>query len=227
LSILKNIIIYTEPGIPVALGLLVQNSINILLESYGIFPCEMEAVLRGEWRWIGSAPNDPFKSSNWCIERNRHAPSGCMLGRGIIDTFNDRRWRFNINEYVFVVLKSPLMYTDQGPRINGVAGPPFAGVVSFADFMGTASRNRARYSVIETVVYHEFGHILGLMDDSMTRNVEPDFAGMNHCTADSCSMRQGYRLRDWVAYTQQRADKPSPYCYRCTKWLTDQLHHAR
>lgn len=219
----KHISIYTEPGVHKNFGILAQASINKLLDTFEIPHHEMRAELRENWGRRDAQSHQPFASSNWCIESARDPRSRNLLTRYLWPTFNNKRWRFDVNRYIFIIAKSRIATNEEGPIVYGCTSPNFASIVSYESFYHRGQKNRVNYKRLETLIYHEFGHLIGLMDDDMTHQVNLDFAGTTHCT-NRCTMRQGYSQQEWERFTTDRKRDLSPYCNRCTEWLLRQLH---
>lgn len=74
-----------------------------------------------------------------------------------------------------------------------------------------------RIECTKTVVMHELGHVLGLIPEKRTENIEEESTG-THCT-NSCVMRGGVDgLGDWIEYTLNRYQS-GPYCSKCLIFL--------
>lgn len=78
---------------------------------------------------------------------------------------------------------------------------------------------KLRRECIKTEIFHELGHLFGVIDEARTKDVEKSI-GL-HCLNRGCSMKQGPNVpTDWMNTTQERLELGGhSYCQVCTKYI--------
>ena len=92
-------------------------------------------------------------------------------------------------------------------------------VLSVYRFRKLCDNDRAL--AIQTLIWHELGHIFGLASNLNREHTEELYGP--HCTNVGCSMHQGISVKEWVSLAREVKKRDNIYCSQC---ITD-LRHTR
>jgi predicted Zn-dependent protease len=173
----------------------------------------------GVWRQPGYRREDrtfrPYMSIDWYTQRGHELSTrpNQVNANQVIGLLNSEPWQEYQPHYDLMVICDD-MYSEGCNFVVGLAQPNLGTIISTHRFLGVGSGLQER--CLQTVVYHEVGHVFGL-PDNRSRNITESLG--RHCT-NECVMRQGLRVpHDWITFTQDRLRSNQPYCAECLQGL--------
>lgn len=171
----------------------------------------------GVWRspnWRTGNTLNAYESVDWycnnALDKSRNQLHCSKLAMSLIT----EPWQKLEPHYDVVILKDDL-YDDDTSFVFGYSWGGQA-VSSFCRFQKYVTDKRMQLEVFKTIVMHEVGHMLGLVNEN--RNDIVYSLGW-HCTHGKCLMRQGLELNAWIQYTHDRLQSSSPLCSHCQEDL--------
>lgn len=175
----------------------------------------------GVWRssnWLTGNTLNAYESVDWycsyALDENRNQLHCGKLMEALVA----EPWQQNEPHLDIVILKDDLFDTGNN-ACNWCLGYGVRGYMAISSFnriQNVSNNRRIQLECFKTIVMHEVGHMLGLVNENRTDIV--DNLGW-HCTNNKCIMRQGLRVYDWVQYTFERQQSSSPLCLHCQQDL--------
>jgi hypothetical protein len=111
------------------------------------------------------------------------------------------------NSHCPVLLTKEKIFPNVGNTIKGASS-----IISF-DWFSDLSVS-IQEEVKKTAIYHELGHVFGLITEKRGDANIDHFLG-DHCKTDGCSMRQGNDISAWENTTRIGLKNNSIYCEEC------------
>jgi predicted Zn-dependent protease len=173
----------------------------------------------GNWRsknYINSRGElTPYESIEWVMKKNFDSKRNKYRADSItLDSYNDPyQYRFPHWEVIFTKRD---LFVDGCDWVFAAARPDLSTIISLNRFEKFADDPKVRSELIRTLVFHEFGHVLGLPSARRGRNLEESIG--THCTSKGCSMHQALSITDFINITTDRLRntvKGKPYCSDC------------
>ena len=173
----------------------------------------------GNWRskkYIDSKGNlIPYESLEWAMENNYDRKRKQYRADSLtFDSYFDP-YQYKYPHWEVIFTKRDL-FTDGNNWVFGATQPDLSTIISLKRFEEFADDPKSRRELIRTLVFHEFGHILGLPSARRGRNLEESIG--THCASKGCSMHQGSSIAGFIENTTDRLrnmGKGSPYCSDC------------
>lgn len=174
---------------------------------------------RGNWRsekYIDSRGHlAPYESIEWLMKKHYDDKRNqCQADSLTFDSYYDP-YQYKYPHWEVIFTKRDL-FTDGNKWVFGATQPDLSTIISLSRFEEFADDPKSRRELIRTLVFHEFGHILGLPSARRGRNLEESIG--THCASKGCSMRQGSSVPNFINNTTDRLrnmGKGRPYCSDC------------
>jgi predicted Zn-dependent protease len=159
----------------------------------------------GPWRAAGYRAADGslrnYKSVDWYLQAGRQDSRKIaqLNSDTLVSALAYEPWRRIEDHYDILVVCSDI-YGEGTDFVIGSALRGIGTVISTCRFKGLDSKTA--FECIKTETMHELGHVLGLVPEERTENVEQSLG--KHCL-NTCIMRQGlYVPKDWIKLTNDR-----------------------
>ena len=157
------------------------------------------------------------KSISWQVESKLNLTRKQVNAGRIVGDMYDDPYQLAAPHWE-VIFTNKDLYSEETNFVIGGAIPDLGTIMSLVRF-DTVQDPKLRDECIKTEIFHEVGHVLGLIEDAREANIEHSLG--THCTNRGCSMKQGLRVpRDWIEFTQERLEVGGqPFCEECTDYL--------
>jgi predicted Zn-dependent protease len=173
----------------------------------------------GNWRsekYIDSKGSlIPYESIEWLMKKHYDDKRNQSRADTLtFDLYYDP-YQYKYPHWEVIFTKRDL-FTDGNKWVFGATQPDLSTIISLNRFEKFADDPEPRKEIIRTLVFHEFGHVLGLPSARRGRNLEESIG--THCTSKGCSMRQGTSIDAFIENTTDRLrnmGKEIPYCSEC------------
>lgn len=178
----------------------------------------------GQWQesdWQNSDGTlNPHKSYDWLMEEEVERQSFLTVSRSrvgvdqVLDKLFTDPYQLSLPHYDVVIIGRDL-YANFNPLsfVIGEAREDLGTIISLFRFQRIKDEN-LRNHCLQTEVYHQFGHVLGLPNRKRQESLESSLG--IHCVDSSCSMKQGLAVPDdWIKITFARLEKNQIYCPTC------------
>lgn len=157
-----------------------------------------------------------YSSADWYIQHTNRIQGNFgevqLDANQLLELIVNEPWQ--VDPHIDIMITSHDITTfDNGKQLNFVFGLAYqrATVQSIARFRSCPDSDR--FIAIETVIWHELGHILGMAADLNRTNTEDNLGP--HCTNPGCVMQQGLSVSEWVKHAREAKQAQQIYCQQC------------
>lgn len=192
-----------------------RDAISDAIQKIKVMVTGLEIRNYGSAAWSTGA----YSSADWYIQHAEivHGNYGGMQlnADSLIDLVAGEPWRVNDPHIDIIVTSYDITALDDGKQLNFVLGlADFGKGVSIQSvFRFRGCSDLERFLAIETLIWHELGHILGMAADPRRPHTEEKLG--RHCTNYGCVMRQGMSVPEWIEHARDAWQAGQIYCPEC------------
>ena len=158
-----------------------------------------------------------YSSADWYVRNTgmvRGIEGGLQLNADhLIDLIAHEPWQVTNPHIDIMITSHDITAFDDKKQLRFVFGLASGRITvqSIARFRGCSDVNR--FLAVETVIWHELGHILGMAADLNRSNTVESLGP--HCTNQACVMQQGLSVSEWLEHAWDAYRAGRIYCPQC------------
>ena len=222
MSTIKNIFILHQKGLE-PLGFLAKEALDDLMDCFPRYKQFFPVTNLGNWKSQdaymikdGKFELTPYMSVDWFLEQGKKQAirDGRWQTERKIDIHKTAEGMCNKISWMMLITKEDLYQSQTGEDAMGTGYFDKVSVLSIKHLLN--SQNRMEGGAFQTLVQHEFGHVLGLTN---LRRQNTHYAGGPHCLCPDCIMQQQTENNSVGDMTNRRLFRKAhglpPICLDC------------